>query len=88
MATAEWIEETPTVVGTSGAGLAALPGLSTVHFDLARVNGAPAALSPAEEIQLVDGSGSVIGDPSRPDGDRDGFDACAWSTSCAAPSSS
>jgi hypothetical protein len=88
MATAEWIEETPTIIGTSGAGLAALPRLSTVHFDLAQVNGALAGLAPAEEIQLVNSSGKVIGTPSSPDSDRDGFNACTWTTSCSAPSSS
>ena len=30
--TAEWIEETPTEIGTSGANLAALPNLTTVQF--------------------------------------------------------
>jgi hypothetical protein len=87
MATAEWIEETPTLIGTS-PGLASLPNLSTVPFDLALVNGAPANLSAAEQIDLVDSKGSVIGTPSAPDSDRDGFNACTWATSCGAPGSS
>jgi hypothetical protein len=86
-ATAEWIEETPLIIGTN-AGFAALPSLTTPAFDLATVNGAPASLKPSEEIQLVNSSGGVIGTPSSPDPDLDGFNACAWATSCSAPSSS
>jgi hypothetical protein len=86
--TAEWIEETPLVIDTSGSGFAALPNLTKVPFDLGTVNGAPANLTVAEEIQLVDAnSGAVIGAPSAPDRDVDGFAACAWATSCRAPSS-
>src|SRR4051794_26924538 len=44
-ATAEWIEETPLLIGTN-AGLAALPNLTTTTFDLGTVNGAPAGLVP------------------------------------------
>ena len=87
MGTAEWIEETPTIISTS-PGLASLPNLSTVPFDLAQVNGAAANLSSAEQIDLVDSNGSVIGTPSAPDTDRDGFNACTWATSCSAPGSS
>jgi hypothetical protein len=82
--TAEWIEETPLIIGT-GAGFAALPNLISPKFDLATTNGQPAKLKPAEEMQLVDSSGKVFGDPSAPDPDADGFNACAWATRCAAP---
>jgi hypothetical protein len=37
---------------------------------------------------LTDSSGKVIGAPSAPDSDRDGFSACTWATSCAAPGGS
>jgi hypothetical protein len=80
-ATAEWIEETPLIIGT-GAGLAALPNLTQVPFSNARTNGAPANLQASEEIQLIDSGGAVIGTPSAPNGTRDGFSACAWATSC------
>jgi hypothetical protein len=87
-ATAEWIEETPLVIGGSGgAGLAALPNLTESTFDLGTVNGAPAGLKPSEEIQLTDSNGNVIGSPSAPDSDSDGFGACAWATSCSTPGS-
>ncbi len=83
--TAEWIEETPVVVGTSGTGLAALPNLSTVTFTNATVNGANADLAPAEEMQLVDSNGNPIATPSPPGSDGNSFDDCAWATTCTAP---
>jgi hypothetical protein len=86
-ATAEWIEETPLILGT-GAGLAALPNLTSPAFDLATTNGQPANLKSSEEMQLVDSSGQVLGTPSSPDPDADGFNACAWSGTCIAPSGS
>src|SRR5207249_2429428 len=80
-ATAEWIVETPLVFGTGGAGLSAMPNLSTVTFDLATVNGQPAGLNASEEIQLVQ-SDAVIATPSAPDAQLDGFNVCTYSTSC------
>ena len=85
-ATAEWIQETPLLIGTN-AGLADLPNLSTNAFDFATTNGAPAALKSSEEIQLVDSNNHVIGTPSAPDSDTDGFNVCSWATSCLVPSS-
>jgi Peptidase A4 family len=85
--TAEWIEETPLLLSTN-AGFASLPDLTTPVFDNATVNGAPANLQSSEEIQLIDSNGSVIGTPSAPDPDADGFNACTWATTCAAPASS
>jgi hypothetical protein len=84
-ATAEWIEETPLVLGTN-AGFVALPSLTSPAFELATANRAPAALKSSEQISLTDSSGNVIGRPSAPDPDLDGFKACAWSTSCSTPS--
>jgi hypothetical protein len=86
-AIAEWIEETPLILDTN-AGFAALPNLSSPVFDLATVNGHPANLSSSEEIQLIDSNSNVIGSPSAPDPDVDGFNACTWATSCSAPSGS
>ena len=80
-ATAEWIEETPLEIGTN-PGLAPLPNLSRISFDHATTNGASARLKAAEKIQLIDGNGHVIGTPSAPDAQRDGFALCAWATSC------
>jgi Peptidase A4 family len=80
--TAEWIQETPLVFGTGGAGLAALPNLTNPAFDLAKTNGAAAHLKASEEIQLVNSSGRVIGAPSAPDAQADGFALCTWASSC------
>jgi hypothetical protein len=84
--TAEWIEETPLLIGTN-AGLSALPNLTNPGFDLGTVNGAPVKLSASEQMQLVDSSGKVIGTPSAPDSDADGFGACTWTGTCTAPAS-
>jgi hypothetical protein len=81
-ATAEWIEETPLTIGTSGTGLAALPNLSNTPFTNATVNGANANLKSSEEIQLIDSNGKVIGTPSAPNSTANGFTECAWATSC------
>ncbi len=83
-ATAEWIEETPIVIGTN-AGLADLPRLSRTTFDRARVNGASARLKAGERILLTSPNGKVIGTPSAPDPQHNGFALCAWATSCRAP---
>ncbi|HEY2354525.1 MAG TPA: G1 family glutamic endopeptidase [Gaiellaceae bacterium] len=85
--TAEWIEETPLLIGTN-AGFAALPNLTSPVFDNATVNGQPAHLNASEEMQLIDSNGNVIGTPSSPDPDGNGFNACTWATTCAAPTSS
>ena len=77
--TAEWIEETPIVFGTGGAGFAAMPNLTSPRFDNARVNKAPAALKLKEQIILVDTfSGGVVARPSAPDAQADGFDVCTY----------
>ena len=83
--TAEWITETPLVIGSSGAGEASLPTLSTVGFTGATVNGSPAGLQAAQEIQLVDSNGNVIGAPSAPGSGGASFNDCSWASTCAAP---
>ena len=80
-ATAEWIEETPLEIGTN-AGFAPLPNLTRISFDHATTNGAPARLKPSEKIQLIDSNSRVIGTPSNPDAQHDGFAVCAWATTC------
>jgi hypothetical protein len=81
MDTAEWIEETPLIIGTN-AGFSSMPNLTPVHFDLATVNGKNPDLVPGESVQLVP-STTVVATPSAPDGDRDGFNDCTYATSCA-----
>ena len=82
--TAEWVEETPTEIGTSGTGLAALPNLTTVHISQATVNGASAGLQADEALQLIDSNGNPIATPSAPVSGN-GFNDCAWAITCAAP---
>jgi hypothetical protein len=77
---AEWIEETPLELGTN-AGFAALPNLSTVPFTNGTANGSAANFQPAEEMDLTDSNGNVIGAPSAPTSSTS-FDACAWASSC------
>ena len=85
---AEWIEETPLTIGSSGAGEASLPALSSSVFDHATLNGAPAHLTTAEQIELTDSTGKVIAAPSAPDPEADGFAACAWAATCTLPAAS
>ncbi len=80
-ATAEWIEETPLLIGTN-AGLAPLPNLTETSFTGATTNGQNAGLRASEAINLIDSNGNVIGAPSTPNATADGFSLCAHSTSC------
>ncbi len=82
--TAEWIEEAPTEIGTSGVGLASLPNLSTVHFTAASVNGANAGLTADEAVQLTSSAGTPLATPSAPVA-GDAFNDCAWAASCPIP---
>ncbi|HUE25755.1 MAG TPA: G1 family glutamic endopeptidase [Solirubrobacteraceae bacterium] len=83
--TAEWIEENPLILGTTGSGFSTLPNLASPAFDLATTDGAPVKLTASEQMQLIDANGNVIGAPSAPDPEGDGFNACAWATTCATP---
>jgi len=78
---AEWIEETPLLLGTN-AGFGALPNLTPVQFSGATVNGANAGLDSSQEMDLVDNSGTVYAAPSAPNATRDGFTACTWTATC------
>lgn len=84
--TAEWIEETPVVLGTTGgAGISALPNLTPVGFRGARVNGKTAGLAPDEAMQLVSSSGTPIATPSDPGPTGAAFNDCTYATTCSAP---
>ncbi|MBV8432285.1 MAG: hypothetical protein JO244_14050 [Solirubrobacterales bacterium] len=84
--TAEWIDETPITIDSSGAGEASLPNLTQTRFDSASLNGAPANLTADEEVQLTDSSGTVIGAPSAPLSGGSAFVDCAWASTCSSPS--
>jgi Peptidase A4 family len=84
---AEWVEEAPVVVSTSGStGEASLPSLTSPHFDEATLNGDNPALTPAYEMQMVSSSGTVDATPSAPDPDANGFNVCTYADTCTAPS--
>ena len=86
--TAEWVNETPLIIGTDSTGFAALPNLTKTVFDLGTANGANPGLVSPEAIDLVNAdSGNVYAVPSAPDRDTDGAGMCAWATSCTVPSS-
>src|SRR5438552_2222696 len=83
---AEWILETPIVISdTGGITVGPMPDVAPVHFDNARVNGAGAGLVASEQIALVDFDLSPIAAPSSPDRDADGFNDCAYRTTCPTP---
>jgi hypothetical protein len=83
---AEWIEETPVVIQTgTGTGIAALPNLGTVHFQKTQANGANAALTAAEAMQLVDSNGNTLATPSAPNTAGTAFNDCTYATACAHP---
>ena len=89
-ATAEWIEEAPTVVNPypPAAGFGPLPNLTPVHFDVAAANGTAVALKTSEAMQMVDFLGNPTATPSSPDAEADGFNDCTYARSCAAPTTS
>src|SRR5258708_2109646 len=76
--------EAPTVGGQT-----VLPSMSTTTFDpdnSASLDGGPKeVIASRRHIRLT--MNSVEGIPSSLDKDGDGFDACAYTTSCSAPSS-
>jgi hypothetical protein len=80
---AEWIVETPIVIGTDGTGFAAMPNLTPTQFTAARANNASAALAATQEMQLIDPTtGATIVDPSATTPDRTAFTACTYTTTC------
>jgi hypothetical protein len=82
--TAEWIEETPLEIGTTGSGLAEMPNLGSVHFTNATLNGKNAGLLKVDEMQLSN-NGSILATPSAPNKAKNAFNDCTYKTSCAAP---
>lgn len=85
MDTAEWIEETPLIIGTGGTGVAAMPNLGTVGFTGATLNGSAPGFQTGDELQLASSSGTVIATPSAPGPAGDSFNDCVWQSTCAAP---
>ena len=80
--TAEWIEESPLVVGSSGAGQQSLSDFDRVLFTGLTVNGAAPELTPAEQIILSNGSGKTLAQPSAPEGSGNSFAVCYGASPC------
>jgi hypothetical protein len=80
--TAEWIVETPVVVGTSGEGIANLPNLGKVKFTGAEVNGKGADLAAADAIQLVNSDSKPLATPSNPTHGGTAFNDCTYASTC------
>ena len=84
MDTAEWIEETPLVIGTGGTGLANMPNLTRVHFKSASLNGANPKFATVDEMQLSN-NGAILATPSAPNPAKNAFNDCTYATGCPAP---
>jgi hypothetical protein len=80
--TAEWIEESPLVVRSSGAGQQSLSDFDRVLFTGLTANGAAPELTPDDKIILTDGSGNVLAQPSAPEGSGNEFAVCYGSGLC------
>lgn len=84
-ASAEWIVETPVIVGAQSAGFASMPRLSTVSFSGAAADSANPRFTSAQRMVLIDAGGATIATPSAPGYDRASFNVCTYATSCTAP---
>lgn len=82
--TAEWIEETPLVIGTGGTGFAAMPNLGVVHFKGGKLNGASPDYQTVDEMQLSS-NGTILATPSGPSSTGSAFNDCTYATTCTAP---
>jgi Peptidase A4 family len=82
--TAEWIEETPLEIGTTGTGVATMPDLGTVHFTSASYNGASPKFQTIDELQL-DNDNVIEATPSGPGPQLNSFNDCTWATVCTVP---
>jgi hypothetical protein len=77
--TAEWIVETPLILGAN-AGFSAMPDLSKPQFTSAKANNANAGLIVGEQMDLVSGS-QRIATPSAPT-NGNSFSVCTYASSC------
>ena len=86
LASARWVVESSMAYDEFGAGYPYLPDLDVTRFDDITLNGANPNLQDAERVRLVPAlTTDVVGTPSLPQPDGDGFAACAWATTCAVP---
>jgi len=77
--TAEWIVETPIVIGTNGTGVAAMPNLAKTQFTNVKTNSVSPGLTAPEQINL-ESNGQRLATPSAASGTS--FSVCTYTTSC------
>jgi len=79
---AEWIEEAPLEIGSSGSQQAALANFGQVFFSALTANSANPALSDDDRIDMVDTKGNIVASPSAPGSGGDSFSVCFGAGSC------
>ena len=83
---AVWAVEGRVVVDEFGQGSSLMPDLAATQFDEITLNGAYPRLRPEERMVFVPAmTTDVLGTPSLPQPDGNGFGACAWATTCPVP---
>lgn len=88
LASARWGVESWVNEDTFGEGISRLPDLAPIRFDHLTLNGSNPRLRPEERVVFVPAlTENVVGLPSLPQADGNGFAACSWATTCAVPSS-
>jgi hypothetical protein len=85
MGTAEWVLETPLLIGTGGTGIAAMPNLSGMKFYRTVANGSSVLLGSQQEIYI--GGSPHIAQPSDPGPPLTDFNVCTYADTCSAPTS-
>lgn len=86
MASARWGVEARVDHDEFGQGYPRLPSLAPVVFDHMTLNGANPRLRPEERVVFVPAlTEDVVGTPSLPQPDGNGFAACSWAATCAVP---
>lgn len=86
MASAQFLVESMVRLDEFGEGYAEMPNLTDVHFDELKINNANLRLRPEERVVFLPAYNTdILGVPSMPQPDGNGFAACAWTTTCAVP---
>lgn len=79
---AEWIEEAPLSISSSGTGQSMLSNFGTVSFSALTADNKNPALTASGSIVMVNASGDVMAQPSGPGASGDAFDVCYGAGSC------
>jgi hypothetical protein len=79
---AEWIEEAPLSISTSGTAQATLSNFGRVSFSALAADGKSPGLTSSDSIVMVNSSDAVQAQPSAPGSGGDSFDVCYGSGAC------